>query len=448
MTQSRNFRIALAAVLVLTLLAGVTVLARPGGPGHRTNVVAYFDNSNMIFEGDAVRILGVQVGRVAKIEPEAKRVKISFWYDSKYKVPADVKAAILSPALVTGRSVQLTPVYTSGPVLQDNAVIPQDRTAVPMEWNDIRQQLLRLSDSLQPTEPGGVSSLGALVNTTADNLRGQGANIRQTLIKVSQAFSALGDHSSDLFGTLKNLSTLVSALQDSTTLLRQLNQNLANVTGLLANDPGEVAAAVRDLNDAVGDVQTFVADNREALGTTSDKLASITTTLNDSLGDIKQLLHVAPNTLQNYVNIYQPAQGAATSVLALANFQNPVSFLCGAIQAASRLGAQQSAKLCTQYLAPIVKNRQYNALPFGQNLFVGTQARPNEITFSEDWMRPDYVPPAGPNPLAAPVAPGNVAPPAAEPAQAAAPSGPPLAAEATNPADGLRGMLLPGGGGS
>jgi phospholipid/cholesterol/gamma-HCH transport system substrate-binding protein len=448
MTQSRNFRIGLGAVLVLTLLAGVTVLARPGGVGHRTNVVAYFDNSNMIFQGDAVRILGVQVGRVEKIQPEAKRVKISFWYDSKYKVPADVKAAILSPALVTGRSVQLTPVYTSGPVLQDNAVIPQDRTAVPMEWNDIRQQLLRLSDSLQPTEPGGVSSLGALVNTTADNLRGQGANIRQTLIKVSQAFSALGDHSSDLFGTLKNLSTLVSALQDSTTLLRQLNQNLANVTGLLANDPGEVSAAVRDLNDAVGDVQTFVAENREALGTTSDKLASITTTLNDSLGDIKQLLHVAPNTLQNYVNIYQPAQGAATSVLALANFQNPVSFLCGAIQAASRLGAQQSAKLCTQYLAPIVKNRQYNALPFGQNLFVGTQARPNEITFSEDWMRPDYVSPAGPNPLAAPVAPGNVSPPAAEPAQAAAPSGPPLAAEATNPADGLRGMLLPGGGGS
>ena len=56
---------------------------------------------------------------------------------------------------------------------------------------------------------------------------GQGANIRDTIIKLSQAFSALGDHSTDIFSTIKNLSTLVSALQDSTDLMRQLNQNLA-----------------------------------------------------------------------------------------------------------------------------------------------------------------------------------------------------------------------------
>lgn len=108
---------------------------------------------------------------------------------------------------------------------------------------------------------------------------------------------------------MKNLAILVSALQDSTDVMRQLNQNLATVTGSLANDPNEVANAVRDLNNVVGEVQTFVAENRESLGTTSDKLAGgVTQALTDSLGDVKQFLHVAPNTLQNYVNIWQPAQ--------------------------------------------------------------------------------------------------------------------------------------------
>ena len=176
---------------------------------NRVNVTAYFDNSNMVFVGDDVRILGVPVGRIEKIEPEPQRAKITFWYDGKYKVPADAKAAILSPALVTGRSIQLTPVYSGGPVMDDGTVIPQERTAVPVEWNDLRQQLERIAENLQPTEPGGVSTLGSLVNTTADNLRGQGANIRDTLIKVSQAFSALGDHSTDIFSTVKNLSILV-----------------------------------------------------------------------------------------------------------------------------------------------------------------------------------------------------------------------------------------------
>ena len=54
--------------------------------------------------------------------------------------------------------------------------------------------------------------------------------------------------------------------------MRQLNQNLAAVTGLLSDDPDEVGQAVKDINDVVGDVQSFVADNRETLGTTSDKL--------------------------------------------------------------------------------------------------------------------------------------------------------------------------------
>jgi phospholipid/cholesterol/gamma-HCH transport system substrate-binding protein len=446
---SRGTKIGLAVVMVLTLIGGVTVLLRPGGPVNRTNVVAYFENSNGIFVGDDVVILGVAVGQIDKIEPEPQRVKISFWYDSKYKVPANAMAAILSPALVTSRAIQLTPVFSSGPALADKAVIPQERTAVPVEYDDFRDQLKRLSDTLQPTEPGGVSTLGALVNTTADNLRGQGADIRQTIIKLSQAFSALGDHSTDIFSTVKNLSILVSALQDSTDLMRQLNQNLANVTGLLSDDPNEIANAVSDLNAAVGDVQSFVADNREALGTTSDKLASVSTALTASLDDIKQVLHVAPNTLQNYVNIYQPAQGAATSALAVSNFSNPISFLCGAIQAASRMNAEQSSKLCVQYLAPIVKNRQYNFPPIGQNLFVGAAARPNERTYSEDWLRPDYVPPPGagapaPAPDAAP------APDGGPPLAAEAPTGPPPAdaVVATDPNAGLQGLMVPAGGGS
>ncbi|MET0705077.1 MAG: MCE family protein [Mycobacterium sp.] len=440
--------------MVLTLIAGIVVLVRPGGPANRINAVGYFANSNGIFVGDNVVILGVAVGRIDKIEPEPERVKISFWYDSKYKVPADAKAAILSPALVTSRAIQLTPVYSSGPVMEDHVVIPQERTAVPVEYDDFREQLERLTNTLQPTEPGGVSTLGAVVNTTADNLRGQGADIRNTIIQLSQAFSALGDHSTDIFSTVKNLSILVSALQSSTDLMRQLNQNLANVTGLLSDDPNEISDAVSDLNAAVGDVQSFVADNRETLGTTSDKLASVTTALNNSLDDIKQVLHVAPNTLQNYVNIYQPAQGAATSALAISNFDNPISLLCGAVQAASRLGADQSSKLCVQYLAPIIKNRQYNFPPLGQNLFVGAAARPNEVTYSEDWLRPSYVPPAAPAPPApayapapadAPPPPVNTSPLAAEAPNAAPPPADPVQ---TNPNDGLQGLMVPPGGGS
>jgi phospholipid/cholesterol/gamma-HCH transport system substrate-binding protein len=444
--KSRNAKIGLAVTLVLVLIGGiVTVVGIASGVG-RTNVVGYFANSTGIYNGDDVVILGVPVGKVEKIEPEPDRVKITFWYDDKYKVPADAKAVVLSPSLVTPRSIQLTPAYTGGPVMQADAVIEMDRTAVPVEWDDFRQQLQKLTEVLQPTKAGGTSTLGAFIDTAADNLRGQGPDIRDTIIKLSQAISALGDHSSDLFSTLKNLSILVSALHDSGDLLRHLNQNLAAVTNLLADDPNAVGNAVRDLHDVVDDVRNFVADNQESLGTTSDKLASVTQAVNDSLDDVKQLLHVAPTAFQNFLNIYQPAQSTLSGALAFNNFANPIQFLCSAIQAASRRGAEESAKLCVQYLAPILKNRQYNFPPLGENLFVGASARPNEITYSEDWLRPDYVPP--PPPASDPV---NPPPPANAPPAAGSS---PLAAEApgpqpvpTDPAAGLRGIMVPPGGG-
>jgi phospholipid/cholesterol/gamma-HCH transport system substrate-binding protein len=434
----RIVRFGTAATLVVALVVGVFVALGSTTQSRRIHVVGYFADSNGIFTGDDVRIMGVPVGKIDGIEPQPTRVKITFWYDEQYGVPADAKAVILSPSLVSVRAIQLTPAYDGGPRMQDGAVISQDRTAVPIEWDDFRQQLQKLTQTLQPTEPGGVSTLGAFVNTAADNLRGQGANIRDTLVKMSAAFSALGDHSSDLFSSVKNVSLLVSALQSITDLMRSLNTNLAATTGLLSNGPNEVGAAVAGINDVVGDVQTFLAQNRESLGTTSDKLASVSTALDESLDDLKQTLHVAPTTFSNFVNIYQPSQGALTGALSINNFANPIQFICSAIQAAARMGAEQSAKLCVQYLAPIIKNRQYNFPPLGENLIVGQAARPNELTYSEDWLRPDYVPPAQPS--------APDVPPTAAPRQDQAP----LAAEtrSSDPADGLSGMMLPPGGGS
>ncbi len=323
--------------------------------------------------------------------------------------------------------------------MRSTTVIPQDRTAVPVEWDAIRSQLERLTDMLQPTEPGGVSTLGALINTAADNLRGQGPAIRETVIKLSQTVSALGDHSKDIFGSIKNLSTLVTALQDSGHLLRQLNVNLAQVLGALADDPTAVGQAVHDLAAVVDDVQSFVAENREPIGVATERLTSISNAVTASLEDLKQTLHSIPTVMADFNNIYEPANGSLTGELMINNFANPIQFLCGAIQAASRLGAEQASKLCVQYLAPIVKNRQYNFPPLGEDLLVGAQARPNEVTYSEDWMRPDFV---SPEPISPP---SNSHAPATAGLPAEAPPAPPTF---TDPAAGLAGLMAPPRGGS
>jgi phospholipid/cholesterol/gamma-HCH transport system substrate-binding protein len=434
-TVKGRVRILTAIGLVVILAVAVSVVATPWwNPVSRNTFAAYFTNTNGLYTGDEVRILGVAVGTVDEIDPQPNATKVTFSVDKQYSVPADVEAAILSPSLVSARAMQLVPAYSSGPQLVPGTTIPIERTAVPVEWDDLRQQLEKLTDSLQPTAPGGPSPLGEFVNSAAANLRGEGDTARDTVIKLSQAVSALGDHSTDIFSTVRNLQLLVSALSSSSDLLASFNTNLADITTVLSDTPNEVANATKGLDGAVNDLRGFVAENREGLGVTFDRFNSVTTALNDSRGDVKQVLHIAPTVFQNFMNIYQPAQSAVTGILAPVNFANTVQFICSAIQAASRENWEQSSKLCVQYLAPIIKNRQYNFPPLGINPFVGASARPNEITYSEDRLNPHLPPPAA---VPAPSDPAALLP-AEAPLSATTP---------TDASQGLPGLMVPPPGG-
>lgn len=452
MNLSRNaLRKATAISLVLTLaVASFLVATKLWNDVEKNSYSAYFTETNGLFVGDEIRILGVAVGVVDRIEPQPSSSKVTFSVDKQYAIPADARAAILSPSLVTSRAIQLVPAYSGGPKLSAGASIPLNRTAVPVEWDDFRRQLEKLTDALQPASPGGVNSVGEFVNSAADNLRGQGDTARDTVIKLSQAISALGDHADDIFGTVRNLQLLVSALYSSSDLLAAFNQNLASVTTVLTNSPNEVGNAVQALDTALSDVRDFLAENRESIGVTFDRLGSITTALNDSRNDVKQILHVAPTVFQNFLNIYQPAQSAMTGILALNNFADIPQFICSSIEAASRARLARVSKLCLQYINPIIKNRVYNYIPAGINPFVGTQARPSEITYSQDWLRPGYTSPdaALPPPDATPPPPAGAPlpgpPPADAPAPAEAPGPPPPSAGMTS-IQVLQNLMLPTG---
>ena len=96
-------------------------------------VVAYFPAANALYAGDKVQIMGLRVGAIDKIEPSGDKMKVTFHYENQYRVPANASAVILNPTLVASRAIQLEPAYKGGPVLNDGAVIPVERTQVPVE---------------------------------------------------------------------------------------------------------------------------------------------------------------------------------------------------------------------------------------------------------------------------------------------------------------------------
>src|SRR5258708_13094073 len=111
--MSRNTLRRVTAISLVTTLAVASflVVTKLWKDVEKNTYSAYFVEANGLFAGDEIRILGVAVGVVDKVEPQPTASKVTFSVDKQYPIPAESPAAILSPSLITSLSSHSDPVY-------------------------------------------------------------------------------------------------------------------------------------------------------------------------------------------------------------------------------------------------------------------------------------------------------------------------------------------------
>lgn len=348
-------RIVVALALVLTLSGFLLTKER------KVHVTAYFAQFKGIYVGDDVTVLGVPIGTITSVKAEPHRVKVEFEIDSSQAVPADVRAAVVSPSLVSVRAITLGPVGSDGPRLQDGAVIPESRTAIPVEWDDIKDQLVDLAGALGPNGANSEGSTSDLISAGSRFLEGQGETLNATLTDVSEAMTTLGDNSGDLFATVRNLQVFVTAIKGSDAQVRLFNQRLAEVASILDQDRGALRAAFKGMNSAFGEVGSFLEQNKKLTVQTLRELRSTTSLLSERRQDVADLLQNVPTSVSNFYNMLDPrAHGSLTGVPVVNNLNSPAQIICGALLA---VGGDRND--CQQALAPLLKYFAINAPPIG-----------------------------------------------------------------------------------
>ena len=323
----------IAGALALLLLVGLVVSLWPGADTVRAT--AHFPRAVGLFVGSDVRILGVKVGEVREIVPEGTSVRVEFEYDDSHKVPRDARAAVVAPSVVSDRYVQLTPVYQRGPVMADGADIPMEQTATPVELDRIFASLNDLNVALGPDGANKEGALTRLLQVGADNLDGQGADINATFRDFSRAVETLGDGKDDLFGTVRNLQVFTTALAQNDQQVRSFNQTLASVADQLAGEREELSAALRHLAVALGEVSSFVRDNRADLSADIQGLAEVTDVLVTQRDALAEVLEAGPTALSNLQLAYNPKSGTLDT---RNNAQTPElgALLCGVLKELGR----------------------------------------------------------------------------------------------------------------
>ena len=384
-----------ASVIIGTLIVILALVAALVGYNlykrlTTNTAVAYFPETLALYAGDRVTIMGVKVGAIDNIEPAGDKMKVTFHYDNSYKVPANATASILNPSLVASRNIQLSPPYTGGPVMEDNAVIPVDRTQVPVEYDQLRDSINRILTDLGPTPEQPKGPFGDIIESAATGFAGKGEQLNKTLNGLSEALYTLNEGRGDLFGVIKSLALFVNALYQSDQQFVALNDDLATFTNSFTNTDREVANALQELNQLLTTTRQFISKNGEVLTHDVNNLADVTNAVlqPDPLNGLETALHVFPTLAANLTNINSPVAGGVMGLPTINNFANPLQFICSSIQAGSRLGYQDSAELCAQYLAPILDAIKFNFPPFGLNNFTSAMTLPKQISYSEPRLQP------------------------------------------------------------
>lgn len=287
----------LTAFVVLALLAAVFLLFTNGG--NKKTVVADFKVANSLYKGNEVRVIGVPVGKITKIEPLGDRVRVTLEYDSDVRLPADAKAVVVSPSIVGDRFVQLGPVYTGGAELPDNARLGLDRTAVPVELDDIFKSIDNLALALGPQGANKDGALSRLINTTADQLDGQGAQLAKTLENFSKLSTTLANNDDQLFASVSEIDQFVALLRRNDTSVRGFFDETARVSRVLADERDDLADTIKALTKALIDTRDFVRDNRLALRVNVDNIESLAALLASRSDEIDHVLAEAPTALFN-----------------------------------------------------------------------------------------------------------------------------------------------------
>ncbi|TCO46500.1 MCE family protein [Actinocrispum wychmicini] len=306
--MTRGLRAITFVIVIALVLTAVTFWVFLPKNGKR--ITAYFTTATGLYVGSTVRVLGIPVGTVDEVTPAGKLVMAKLTVDTKQPVPANASAVVVAPSLVSDRFVQLAPVYTGGPEMADDAVIPVERTVTPVELDDLYKSLNQLSSALGPDGANSKGALSRLLDVAAANVKGNGALIGDTIKQFAEASRTLAASKDQLYGTIQGLQQFTTMLARNDKGVVDFTNQLRDVSSFLAAERGDLAGALSELADALAKVKGFVQDNRAALKSNVDKLTGITKVLVDQRASLAEALDAAPDAAVNLTNAINPQTGA------------------------------------------------------------------------------------------------------------------------------------------
>ncbi|CAM5743907.1 MCE family protein [Mycolicibacterium aubagnense] len=305
----------IGAVLVIVVVAAVTTAAAvvPRVWQRTITVTAHFQDAVGLYPGNAVSVLGMQVGKVDTVVNKGNYVEVTMDIDKKVPIPSDVTAATVSASILTDRHVELTPPYRGGNTLRDGDLIALGHTRTPVEFDKTLSMIDKLGTALRGNPEGG-GPLGDLVNLGSRISSENSSQIKSTLTTLSEALKVGPDGGAQ---TQKNLQEIIRSVSDLTRsaaendeAIRKFGGNVHQLSDILADQNLGSGRTGAKANEILDEVSGLLERHRDQLKGAFGDLNTVVGSLSDNKRELMETLDVLPLTIDNVYNALDPVGGS------------------------------------------------------------------------------------------------------------------------------------------
>jgi phospholipid/cholesterol/gamma-HCH transport system substrate-binding protein len=270
------------AVMLFTYMQVPTLL----GIG-RINVTLQLPDTGGLYQFSNVTYRGVQIGKVTEVKLTETGAEATLTLNTSPKIPADLKADVLSVSAVGEQYVDLRPRTDSAPYLRDGSVIAVENTTIPQQVGPMLDQVNQLVKSIPKDR------ISDLLDESFKAFNGAGYDFQSLLDSSSKLTGDLNGVSDQSQALINDSGPLLDSQAESTDAIRTWARSLAGVTQQVAQNDPQVRAILQRGPGFASEVSGLLNDIKPTLPVLLGNLTTlgqILVTYNPSLEQILVLL--------------------------------------------------------------------------------------------------------------------------------------------------------------
>ena len=226
------------------------------------DLTAEFGDAAGLNPENQVRVAGIKVGTVEKVELVGDKVVVSMQIDNGTEIPEDATAEIKLATLLGTKFVEID-ASGSDPFLQDGDVIPLERTEIPYEIYQASNQGTAVLEDLD------------------------GPTLNKMLVQLTKLTAAAEDEVGEALEGLNDLGAGVGAKEEE---LRELLAGSDDLTALLSDEGDEIVRLVDASNTVLGSLAQKREEVQSLLEVTKQMAANVTSLVRENRSRIDGIL--------------------------------------------------------------------------------------------------------------------------------------------------------------